>query len=94
MRVTTRYLANADVERRRDADNETPQGLTVRNGRDRRQNHDRRTEDQVRRRMMHGLEDFLWDGTPVPSAARVIAANRVFGEGTRYFVGDVVNRLA
>jgi hypothetical protein len=54
----------------------------------------RRAADQVRRRMIYGLEQLVWDGTPVPPPARIVAASRVFSEGTCYFSGTLVNRFA
>lgn len=61
---------------------------------DRRRNHDRRTADQVKRRMVYGLEELVWDGTPVPPPARIVAAARVFTEGDHYFTGQIIDRSA
>ncbi len=66
----------------------------VRSGGDRRKRQDRRTEDEIRRRMDHGLEQLVWDGTPVPPPARVVAAHRLFSEGNGYFSGTLVDRSA
>lgn len=66
----------------------------VRSGRDRRRSHDRRTEDQVRRRIDMGLEALMWDGTPVPSPARIAAAARLFTEGNHFLTGTIIDRSA
>ena len=54
----------------------------------------RRTADQVKRRMVYGLEELVWDGTPVPPPARIVAAARVFTEGDHYFTGQIIDRSA
>lgn len=74
---------------------ESPEAIEaeiVRSGKDRRRRQDRRTEDKVRRRLEHGLEELVWDGTPVPQPARIIAAERLFSEGSAYFTGTLVDR--
>jgi hypothetical protein len=66
----------------------------VRSGTDRRRRQDRRTEDQVRRRMVYGLEALVWDGTPVPQPARTVAAARLFSEGNHFLTGTIIDRSA
>jgi hypothetical protein len=66
----------------------------VRSGGDRRKRRDRRTEDEVRRRMVYGLEELVWDGTPVPPPARITAAARLFSEGNYFLTGTIVDRSA
>lgn len=66
----------------------------VRSGKDRRKRQDRRTEDQVNRRMAYGLEELVWDGTPVPPPARIVAAARLFSEGNAFLTGTLVDRSA
>ena len=40
------------------------------------------------------LDDLLYDDTPVPGPARVLAAARVFSEGNGYLAGQLVDRSA
>jgi hypothetical protein len=88
-------IASFGHPNRRAAWNDAPiEPEVVRSGTDRRKRQDRRTEDLIRRRLTLGLEELMWDGTPVPPPARIVAAARLFTEGNRFFTGQLVDRSA
>ena len=49
---------------------------------------------QAARKTATGLEELLWDGTPLPQGARIAAAARVFSEGNGYLPGQIIDRSA
>lgn len=46
------------------------------------------------RRVADSLDALVWDGTPAPQATRILAAARVFSEGTFYLTGQNIDRSA
>ena len=53
-----------------------------------------RAPDAPPRPIASGLEELRWDGTPVPAAARIVAAARAFAAGNGYLPGQIVDRSA
>ncbi|MEM8570284.1 MAG: hypothetical protein AAGG56_05165 [Pseudomonadota bacterium] len=96
LRPTSAAIASFDTGARQGSEDRRPlvEAEQVRSESDRRKRQDRRTEDQVRRRIAYGLEELVWDGTPVPQPARIVAAARLFSEGNTYFSGLLVDRSA
>lgn len=46
------------------------------------------------RRIADSLDALVWDGTPIPPAARIVAAQRLFSEGNGYLTGQIIDRSA
>ncbi len=44
------------------------------------------------RRIADSLDALVWDGTPIPQASRIVAAARLFSEGTFYLTGQQIDR--
>ncbi|HMQ95555.1 MAG TPA: hypothetical protein PKA33_09910 [Amaricoccus sp.] len=68
-------------------------GQRTAEGGDRRRRCDR-APDAPPRPIASGQEELCWDGTPVPAAARIVAAARAFAAGNGYLPGQIVDRSA